>query len=151
MPSKGKNVHLIVPEWISERVKQEKDFLNIRSKVITDDGREIRSVAEFIRWQVALYIEACEAGDPPDDDYDQDGDRGTISYTILPQTHGPWLYAVNTAHYADSIHELAGRALHRYFKRIDERADKDKKLLRYLQGQSATKVLGMLRRGEFNV
>lgn len=147
MPTKQPRINLIVPAAIAQRVRIEGDFLGVRSKVIVEGDRELRSTADFIRWVADLYIEACEAGEVQAWDYDE---TDTIAFTLDSHTKGRWEYAIKY-YYATSYHQLVSFALCRYFDRLDQQTESDAQVIGNLQVMPVTDILSNLRRGEYGV
>jgi hypothetical protein len=146
MPTKHKRINLLVPEAIAARVRQEATFLRLKSRVTTEDGRELASVADLVRWTTDLYIEACEAGgtlecEPVDND-------GTIPFTLDSHTRGRWEYAVKYR-YARDYHELTTIALTRYFDGLDARAQRDRRLLESLTSLPSRETLQLINAGTY--
>lgn len=145
MPTKHPRLNLQVPTAIAERLREESDFLGVRSKVLVSEGeesRELKSTADLVRWAADLYIWACELGLGQQWDYEE---TSVVPLTLDSYTKGRWEYALKQR-YAVSYHQLASFALCQYFARIDERAAADKALLAKMQSQGALRILGYLRK-----
>lgn len=141
MPTKFPRINLLVPVAIAARFRDEAEFLHVKSRVVAEDGTELKSMADLLRWVVNLYIEQCEVGAGPSYEWDE---TAPLPLTMDSSTKGRWEYALKY-HYATSYHELAGNALCWYFDRLDARAAQDKALLRNMQGMQSTMILGYLR------
>lgn len=141
MPTRHPRLNLLVPSAIAQRLRDEADFLHVKSRVETEDGAELKSMADLVRWVVKLYIEACEVGEGPSYDWQE---TDPVPLTLDSVTKGRWEYALR-CHFATNYHQLVGNALCWYFDRIDNQAAKDAALLRNMQGMGASVILGYLR------
>lgn len=145
MPTKHYRRNLLLPSAIAQRLRDEAEFLHVKSRVEAEDGTELKSMGDLVRWVASLYIEACEVGDGPVYEWEE---TDPVTLTLDPATKGRWEYAIK-CHFATSYHQLAGNALCWYFDRIDEQAAKDAALLRNMQGMASTTILGYLRGGDY--
>ena len=143
MPTKFPRLNLLIPAAIADRLRQETEFLHVRSRVEMEDGTELRSMADMVRWVVNLYIELCDAGEAPTYDWDE---TDPVPFTLDSATKGRWEYALKYHHFA-SYHELAGNALTWYFNRLDERATADQQLVESLKALPPKTLLSQLRNG----
>jgi hypothetical protein len=145
MPTKFPRINLLVPSAIAQRLRQEAEFLHVKSRVQAEDGTELKSTADLVRWVVNLYIEACEVGEGPTYDWEE---TDPVPLTMDSTTKGRWEYAVKFR-FATSYHQLAGNALCWYFDRLDDQAAKDAALLRNMQSMGALRVIGYLRARDY--
>lgn len=141
MPTKHYRRNLLLPSAIAQRLRDEAEFLHVKSRVETEDGTELKSMGDLVRWVTSLYIEACAVGEGPIYEWEE---TDSVTLTLDPATKGQWDYAIKR-HFATSYHQLAGNALCWYFDRIDSQAAKDAALLRNMQGLGASVILGYLR------
>lgn len=145
MPTKYPRINLLVPSATAQRLREEAEFLHVKSRVKAEDGTELKSMADLVRWVANLYIEACEVGEGPTYDWDE---TDPVPLTLDSTTKGRWEYALKY-HFADNYHQLVGNALCWYFDRIDAQAAQDAALLRNMQSMSSTTILGYLRGGNY--
>lgn len=141
MPTKCPRLNLQIPSAIADRLRQEADFLHVRSRVEMEDGTELRSMADLVRWVVGLYIDLAESGEAPSYDWDE---TDPVPFTLDSATKGRWEYAIKYR-MATSYHELAGNALTWYFERLDAKAEDDQALVQNLATLPPETVLSYLR------
>lgn len=106
-----------------------------------DDGTELNSMADLVRWVVNLYIELAESGEAPSYEWDE---TDPVPFTLNSATKGRWEYAIKYR-LATSYHELAGNALTWYFERLDAKAKDDQALVQNLATLPPETVLSYLR------
>lgn len=145
MPTKFKRINLLVPVAIKERLRQEVEFLRIKSRVTMVDGRELASTADLIRWVTDLYIDYCDFNPPIV--YDHDGETAPVAFTLDSHTRGRWEYAIKYR-MADSYHALAGASLSRYFNQLDRFASRDHVFLERVAAIPILDLITQIRRGE---
>lgn len=135
----------MVPVAIAQRLRDEAEFLHVKSRVKTEDGTELKSTADLVRWVTNLYIDACEVGEGPTYEWEE---TELVPLTLDSTTKGRWDYAFKR-YFATNYHQLVGNALCWYFDRIDAQSEKDAALLRNMQGMNSTMILGHLRGGNY--
>lgn len=144
MPTKFKRINLLVPVAIKERLREEVEFLRLRSRVTMVDGAELASTADLVRWCANLYIDYCLYSSP--DPYDYDGDTAAVPFTLDSHTRGRWEYAIKYR-YADSYHTLASISLGRYFEQIDRRTNRDRLFLQQVAVTPVIDLIHQIRQG----
>jgi len=82
---------LQIPSAIADRLRKEVEFLHVRSRVEMEDGTELRSMADLVRWVVNLYIDLAESGEAPRYDWDE---TDPVPFTLDSATKGRWEYAI---------------------------------------------------------
>lgn len=141
MPTKCPRLNLQIPSAIADRLRKEVEFLHVRSRVEMEDGTELKSMADLVRWVVNLYIDLAESGEAPSYDWDE---TDPVPFTLDSATKGRWEYAIKYR-MAISYHELAGNALTWYFERLDATAENDQALVKNLATLPPETVLSYLR------
>lgn len=144
MPTKFKRINLLVPAAIKDRLKEEANYLRLKSRVTMIDGAELASTADLIRWCTNLYIDYCLYGEP--EAYTYDGDTEPVAFTLDSQTRGRWEYALKYR-YADNYHALASISLTRYFDQVDRHADRDRRFLEHIATVPVIDLIGQIRQG----
>lgn len=144
MPTKFKRINLLVPAAIKERLKEEADYLRLRSRITMVDGAELASTADLVRWCANLYIDYCLYGEP--DSYSYGGDTEPVPFTLDSQTRGRWEYALK-CRYADSYHTLASVSLARYFAQIDRHTERDRRFIDRIAAMPIDELISQIRQG----
>lgn len=145
MPTKSIRRNLMIPTAIADRLREEAEFLHVKSRFSAEDGTELKSTADLVRWVVHLYIEACEVGEGPIYEWEE---TDPVAVTMDSTTTGRWEYAIKYR-FAENYHQLVGNALCWYFDRLDTQAEKDAALLRNMQSMNALRVIGYLRAKDY--
>ncbi|MBT9318043.1 hypothetical protein [Leptothoe spongobia] len=117
-------IRLLVPTEIAQRLETEAEFMGVGEHCFrVGDNASIKSKADIVRWAVNLYVLAMEREEP---DVEVDLYAGTVGVAFYMGTkdRGFWEYAIKQ-HMAESIHDLASRALTRYFQQADQLLEKD--------------------------
>jgi len=144
MPTKFKRINLLVPAAIKDQLRQEAEFLRIKSRVTMVDGRELASTADLVRWVADLYIDWCLYNSPLA--YSYDGDTEAVPFTLDSQTRGRWEYAIKYR-FADSYHQLASISLTRYFDQLDRFTDRDRRFIDQISTAPVITLIDQIRQG----
>ena len=136
-------IRLLVPTEIAKRLKEEAEFMGVGEHCFRIGEQSIKSMADIVRWAVNLYVLAMERGEP-DVEVDLYAKTVGVAFYMGTKDRGFWEYAIKQ-HMAESIHDLASRALTRYFQQADRLLEKDTEVYLMISGFGADELKTWLK------
>jgi hypothetical protein len=122
---KNRRLNLCVSASLVDRFYAEVDFLNISTRTVAIEERELKSQADLIRYITELFINRQLEGISTNEPVDLEEDSKLIPFYCDKRTEGLWNVALKNG-VASSYNQLAETALYYYFLRQESIARKVK-------------------------